>query len=177
MCGWELKPYATLYSPFAQVLFLDADNGPVRDPIYLRHPQFDEHGAIFWPDCACWTLKPDVWQIFGMDWMVPQAQKEIAFESGQYLIDKTRCWRELRMALWYAEHSDYVFRVVYGDKECFHLARRFLGTEYAMGPHPPGWNQHTIVQYDFDGQVIFQHRCQDKWKLGGGNRRNNSLAN
>jgi hypothetical protein len=81
------------------------------------------------------------------------------------------------MSLWYAEHSDFVFRVVYGDKKCFHLAWRFLGTEYAMPPQGPGWNQHTIVQYDFDGQVIFQHRCQDKWKLGGGNRRNPSLAN
>jgi hypothetical protein len=172
-----LKPYSTLHSPFAQVLFLDADNGVVRDPTDLFDtPQFNEHGAIFWPDYACWTLKPDVWQIFGMDWMVPEAQKEVAFESGQYLIDKTRCARELRMALWYAEHSDFVFRVVYGDKECFHLAWRFLGTEYAMPRKAPGWNQHTIVQYDFTDQIVFQHRCQDKWKLGG-NRRNNSLAN
>jgi len=111
-----------------------------------------------------------------MEWMVPQSDREVAFESGQYLIDKTRCWRELRMALWYAEHSDFVFRVVYGDKECFHLAWRFLGTEYAMPRKAPGWNQHTIVQYDFADQIVFQHRCQDKWRLGG-NRRNNSLAN
>jgi alpha 1,2-mannosyltransferase len=62
-------------------------------------PQFQEHGAIFWPDYVCWTLKPEVWQIFGMDWMMPRAQQEVAFESVQYLIDKTRCWRELRMAL------------------------------------------------------------------------------
>ncbi|MCL6481975.1 MAG: hypothetical protein K6U02_09625 [Firmicutes bacterium] len=40
----------------------------------------------------------------------------------------------------------------------------------------PDWNQHTIVQYDFTDQIVFQHRCQDKWRLGG-NRRNNSLAN
>ncbi len=177
LCGWELKPYSTLHSPFAQVLFLDADNGPVRDVSYLFDtPQFREHGAIFWPDYACWTLKPEVWTIFGMEWMVPRATQEVAFESGQYLIDKTRCWRELRMALWYAEHSDFVFRVVYGDKECFHLAWRFLGTEYAMPRKAPGWNQHTIVQYDFRDQIVFQHRCQDKWRLGG-NRRNNSLAN
>ncbi|MCS7168056.1 MAG: hypothetical protein RMI91_12030 [Gemmatales bacterium] len=173
LCGWELKPDSTLHSPFAQVVFLDADNGPVRDPTYLFDtPQFHEHGAIFWPDYACWTLKPEVWTIFGMDWMVPRAHEEVAFESGQYLIDKTRCWRELRMALWYAEHSDYVFRIVYGDKECFHLTWRLLGTEYARPTHPPGWNQHTIVQYDLEGRVVFQHRCQDKWKLGGGNRRN-----
>ncbi|GIW90589.1 MAG: hypothetical protein KatS3mg109_1021 [Pirellulaceae bacterium] len=177
LCGWELKPYSALYSPFEQVLFLDADNGPVRDVTYLFDtPHFQQYGAIFWPDYACWTLKPEVWQIFGMDWMVERAADEVAFESGQYLIDKTRCWRELRMALWYAEHSDFVFRVVYGDKECFHLAWRFLGTRYAMPPHPPGWNVHTIVQYDFAGQIVFQHRCQDKWRFAG-NRRNDSLAN
>ena len=92
------------------------------------------------------------------------------------MVDKTRCWRELRMALWYVEHSDFVFRVVYGDKECFHLAWGFLGTEYAMPRKAPGWNQHTIVQYDFQDQIVFQHRCQDKWRLAG-HRRNASLAN
>ncbi len=35
VCGWELKAYATLHSPFVQVLFLDADNRPVRDVTYL----------------------------------------------------------------------------------------------------------------------------------------------
>lgn len=177
LCGWELKPYATLHSPFAKVLFLDADNAPVRDVSGLFDlPQYREHGAVFWPDYGCWALKPDVWRIFGMEHMIPNAARESAFESGQYLIDKRRCARELRMALWYAEHSDYVFRIVYGDKECFHLAWRFLGTEYAIPGKPPGWNQHTIVQYDFDDRIIFQHRCQDKWKLAG-NRRNDSLAN
>ncbi len=177
LCGWELKPYSALHCPFEQVLFLDADNGPVRDVTYLFDtPQFKEYGAIFWPDYACWTLKADVWRIFGMEELAAKADREVAFESGQFMVDKTRCWRELRMALWYAEHSDFVFRVVYGDKECFHLAWRKLGTEYAMPPYPPGWNVHTIVQYDFEGKIVFQHRCQDKWRLGG-NRRNTSLAN
>ena len=35
---------------------------------------------------------------------------------------------------------------------------------------------HTIVQFDHRGQIVFQHRCQDKWRLGG-NRFNESLAN
>ncbi len=40
----------------------------------------------------------------------------------------------------------------------------------------PGWNVHTIVQFDFRGQIVFQHRCQDKWRFGG-NRFVDSLAN
>ncbi len=91
LCGWELKPFSTLHSPFAQVLFLDADNGIVRDPTYLFDtPQFQVHGPIFWPDYACWTLKPEVWQIFGMDWMAAQAEREVAFGSGQYLTSTRR---------------------------------------------------------------------------------------
>jgi hypothetical protein len=90
--------------------------------------RFTEYAAIFWPDYACWTLKADVWTIFGMDWMAPRAQHEVAFEPGQFMVDKTRCWRELRVALWFAEHSDFVFRVVYGDKECFPPTRRTPGT-------------------------------------------------
>ena len=104
------------------------------------------------------------------------AMHERAFESGQYLINKSRCDRELCMALWYAERSDFTFKHVYGDKECFHLGWRKLDSQYAMPTAGPGWSEHTIVQYDFAGQILFQHRCQDKWRLGG-NRFNASLAN
>jgi hypothetical protein len=140
--------------------------------------EYKRHGAIFWPDYACWTLKPGVWKVFGMmDMAEPEvAEHERAFESGQYLIDKRRCDRELRLSLFYAEHSDFTFQHVYGDKECFHLGWRRLGSDYAMPSAGPGWNVHTIVQFDFRGQIVFQHRCQDKWRLGG-NRFVDSLAN
>jgi hypothetical protein len=177
LCGWELKLYATLYSPFAEVLYLDADNGPVRDPTFLFDaPEYRERGAIFWPDYGRWTLKDDVWRIFGMEDMIPRSGSERAFESGQYVIDKTRCSRELRMALWYGEHSDFVFNIVYGDKECFHLGWRKLGSDYAMPDRSPGWVIHTITQHDFQGNVLFNHRCQDKWQFAG-NRRVDQLDN
>src|SRR5258707_11071440 len=31
--GWQLKPYALMHSGFAEVLLLDADQVPVRDPV------------------------------------------------------------------------------------------------------------------------------------------------
>ena len=34
--GWELKCYALLHSHFAEVLLLDADNCPARDPAELH---------------------------------------------------------------------------------------------------------------------------------------------
>jgi hypothetical protein len=28
-----------------------------------------------------------------------------------------------------------------------------------------GWDMHTLLQYDADGNVLFQHRCRDKFRL------------
>ena len=168
LCGWELKPYATLYSPFEEVLFLDADNAPINGPPDQLFDQIEykQTGACFWPDYAHWDMEKGVWDIFGIPY-----RNEAAFESGQYLVNKKKRWMELRLALWYAEYSDYVFGHVYGDKEVFHLAWRKLGTDYAMPSKRPDWEgECCIVQHDTSGKRVLLHRCQDKWKLNGGNR-------
>lgn len=172
LCGFEVKIFAALYAPFEEVLFLDADNLPSRDPSdVFTWDQYLRHGAIFWPDYACWKLKPDVWRIWAMEDILEDVIDDTAFESGQYVIDKRRCWRELMLAKWLADHSDYVFGTVYGDKECFHLAWRRLEREYAMPRYAPGWaGDCCIVQHDFSGRPIFYHRCGDKWRLDGRNR-------
>ena len=166
LAGWELKPYSIKHSKFEEILFLDADNYPLVDPTFLfDHPDYTYFGATLWPDYDNWLLKPDVWDTFGI-----VKRHEPAIESGQVMVDKSRSWRELCMSLWYAEHSDYVFKHVYGDKECFHLGWRLLGSHYAMPGAKPAWNVHTIVQHDFAGNHLFHHRCQDKLKLDGSNR-------
>lgn len=182
LCGWELKLFATWHSPWREVLFLDADSSPVRDPEYLfESAPYLKHGSIFWPDYAQWTLKWDVWDIFGIYKLAdPEiAKHEPALESGQYMIDKQKVEKEFRLAMFYAAHSDFTFKHVYGDKETFHLAWRKLDSEYAITPRPPGWNEHTIVQWDVENtdEVVFQHRVQDKWRLSGNNRFVESLAN
>ncbi|TYZ69327.1 hypothetical protein PybrP1_006449 [[Pythium] brassicae (nom. inval.)] len=49
--GFATKISAIQHSRFDNVLFLDADNFPVRDPTYLfALPEFRTEGAIFWPD-------------------------------------------------------------------------------------------------------------------------------
>lgn len=182
LCGWELKLYSVWNSPFEEVLFLDADSAPVRDVTELfDRPNYVEHGAAFWPDYANWTLKADVWEIFGIDRFANEeaARDEWALESGQFMVHKNKSSLPFQLAMWYAEHSDFTFGHVYGDKETFHLAWRKLGLEYASPKRPPGWNNHTIVQWDIEdtNQVLFQHRVQDKWRLDGTTRFTDSLAN
>ena len=56
--GWPLKPLSILHSPFEEVLALDADNIPIRNPEYLfEEAAYRETGAIFWPDVS--SADPD----------------------------------------------------------------------------------------------------------------------
>jgi ADP-heptose:LPS heptosyltransferase len=162
--GWELKSYAILYSSFRELLFLDADNVPVTNPEFLFDtPEFGEKGAVFWPDHdnANPNLKASViWRSCGMR---PPAEQE--FESGQILVQKERCWRALRLALWFNEHSDFYYQHLYGDKETFHLAFRKLRQPYVLVPKPLHALTDTMCQHDFQGRRIFQHRNRDKWDL------------
>jgi hypothetical protein len=89
------------------------------------------------------------------------------FESGQLLIHKRRCWRELMASRHINEHSDWYYGFVFGDKSTFHLAWAKCGTPWAMPPTPAGWIHPCILQYDFGGRVLFYHACQDKPSLDG----------
>jgi len=50
--NFHLKAAALIASSFAEVLYLDSDNVPLRDPEYLfDSPAYQENGrAVFWPD-------------------------------------------------------------------------------------------------------------------------------
>ncbi len=164
--GWELKCYALMHSAFAEVLLLDADNCPVRDPAFLFDtPEYRRHGAIFWPDYTRFAEGQAVWVASGIAY-----RDEPEFESGQIVVDKARCWRALNVAMHLNEHSDWWYRVVHGDKDTFHLAWRKIGQTYAM----TGWDveplEATMLQHDFEGRVLFQHRNFAKWKLEGNRR-------
>ncbi|MHB8522858.1 MAG: glycosyltransferase family 9 protein [Limisphaerales bacterium] len=164
--GWELKPYAILHCPFKEVLLLDADNVPVRDPEFLfETPQFRRTGAIFWPDYGRKEKANPVWHSCG----VPRPEGP-EFESGQIVLDKERCWPALRLCLWFNEQSDFYYRYLHGDKETFHLAFRKLNKEFSFVPTPIHSLLATMCQHDFQGRRLFQHRNLDKWNLFARNR-------
>jgi hypothetical protein len=159
--AWELKPYAILFSAFREVLLLDADNVPVRDPTFLFDTsQFKESGALFWPDYGRFLRGTHIWRSCGLE--VPAGPE---FESGQIVVDKSRCWPALRLALWFNEHSDFYYQYLHGDKETFSLAFRRLQVAFCLKPHPPQPFPGGMYQHDFDGRCLFQHRTTSKWTL------------
>jgi hypothetical protein len=164
--GWSLKAYAAAFSRFRTVLFLDADNVPVKNPEYLfQIPEFLESGAIFWPDYGRFEQTEAAWRICGV--RRPEGPE---FESGQMVLDKERCWRGLMLALWLNEHSDFFYKHLHGDKETFHIAFEKLGLPYKLVPTLPQELEGTMCQHDFSGNRVFQHRNMDKWRLTPGNK-------
>jgi Mannosyltransferase putative len=177
--AWECKPFAIVHSPFREVLWLDADNSPLVDPSFLfSEPEYARSGAIFWPDLT--SLPPDhpIWAICRVPW-----RDEPAFESGQIVLDKARCWTALQLTVHLNARSDFYYQYVYGDKETFHLAWRMLDQPYSMPSRLPRkaigyWSRApatdggcwTLFQHDLAGRPIFHHRTSTgKWNLLGEN--------
>ncbi len=164
--GWELKPYSILHSSFKEVLLLDADNVPIRNPEYLfESQQFIQTGAVFWPDYGRSKNAIPIWRCFGLK--VPTIPE---FESGQILVDKKRCWKALELTMWINENSDFFYRYLHGDKDTFHLAFAKLKTSFIQIHTPIESLDGVMCQHDFEGRRLFQHRNSHKWKLKGSNR-------
>jgi FkbM family methyltransferase len=159
--GWMLKPFAAAYSPFREVLFLDADSYPVYNPeIFMAHREYQRVGAAFFPDNN--PLAPGQWERFGL----PPTQTP-ALESGQFIVDKARHWKPLWLTCWLNAYYDFTYKHLYGDKDTFGIAWRKAGAEMCVPQQRPGWMRHTFLQKDFEGRVLFQHRTRDKFRFTG----------
>ncbi len=172
--GWAIKPFAIIHSDFREVLYLDSDSVPVRDPQYLfRDPTYLATGSLFWTDrfrglsSAYSTVHPTAWSAMN----VPH-RDEPECESGQIMVDKAVVWRELNLCLYFNQHADSYYRFLYGDKDTFRFAWHRLGRNFntvSFGPSSPP-NFRVLYQLDPYGSVIFQHRARAKWIVRGNNR-------
>jgi len=163
--GWELKPYAVAHSRFAEVLLLDADNVPVRDPAFLFElPAYREAGALFWPDVERLEEGNPAWEQAGVPY-----RNEPAWETGQLVVDRARQAEALERTLAMNMESERWYPHTKGDKDTWHLAWRALGAPVAMTRYPPRGVASGLIQRDLEGAPLFQHRTLAKWVLHGEN--------
>lgn len=159
--GWELKVFATMHSPFEEVLFLDADCYPCRNPEMLFDlADYRQRGAIFWPDMATFDRRLK-WPAFG----VADPKRPGSVESGQYLINKRHCWTPLNLAWHYNDHSDYYYRYCYGDKHTFEVAWTRCNMPFLMWSPTAVWDKIAYIHPGPDGKPLFVHRCADKFRF------------
>ena len=164
--GWELKPFSILHSAFGEVLFLDADDVPARDPTDLfESAEYRRTGAVFWPDFGRLGPQRTIWDVCRVPY-----RDEPEFETGQVVVHKARCWRAMQLTMHLNEYSDFYYRHIHGDKETFHMAWRMLRQEYSMVSWPIHALRGVMCQHDFEGRRVFQHRNLAKWELEGPNQ-------
>ena len=164
--GWNVKLYALTHCQFAQALFLDADNVPVSDPSTLFEARdFQETGAVLWRDQYALRLKKN--RLERLD--IPSRQ-EIAWDTGQILVDRSRHWRALNLATWLDVNDDFFHGQFSGD-HALQLAFWRLGSTYSVPQAEPVGLAGAICHHDFEGNRIFQHRRERKWLIGSPNLR------
>lgn len=165
--GYELKAFAVTWCPWEEVLYLDADNMPVRDPTYLFDElPYDHTGAILWPDYPDYSPDSSIWRLYGIPYRPVKR-----LETGQMLIHKRPCWQSLQLLDWYLQRSLFFFRYGLGDLDPTLAAWLKLGCEFAQ----PSRGIHTLrnrkgqlrtmCQHDLGDNRIFQHHNMRKWSL------------
>lgn len=199
--GWQLKPYAIILSGFREVLYLDADSHPIKDPTYLfDEPLYKDTGALFWPDRVRHGPESGLWDIFGVPY-----RDEPQHETGQMMFDTARCWHALQIAMHCNEHSRFHYQHSHGDTATFRFAFHALGQPFSVIPHrlievpvdrqaedietlktteymrQPGDIRAVFLQRDPNGEVIFQHRtggggAQVDFSFGGTRRIQHCVA-
>jgi len=175
--GWQVKINAILQSKHDEVLHLDADCLPVRNPEFMfDSPEFVEHAALFWRDNPNVNdfhgyVYADLWERMGD----PRRDKIPDIEAGQMFIDKVRGARALHVVKHLADHADYWGGynggdrgVWYGDKTDFHMGFLLTKTPYRVEKwnkwNPGGFYEHL----DPNGQKLFQHACHRKGNINNG---------
>ncbi len=164
--GWALKPFAAMHSRFAEVLGLDADAVPLVSPeVVFDWPQYLHSGALFWPDIADLAAANPVWHLLGLE-----PRREISFDTGQFVLDKKRCWAALMLTVALNSESESLYRMIHGEKDSFLLAFLCCNQPFHVMEHRPLLFDSDLIQLDPSGSPFTHHRTYSKFLFNGRNR-------
>lgn len=150
---YALKPFSILNSSFSDVLYLDADNICMENPEDLFSlSEYEKFGAVFWPDFWETELSNPIWEIIGIN---PTNSPEQ--ESGQLLINKEKCWKELNLCLFFNLKGNVYYHLLYGDKDTFRFAWLALKKEFFMVEKNVSICGYEDENSDFHGVTMIQH--------------------
>lgn len=158
--GFEVKLYAVMNSGIEQPLWLDSDCYPCRPIDSLWDcPTYKENGSIHWPDLANadqWTQ----WDKWGIE-----KDDSPPIETGQYLYNLSKCWKEANIALRLNEFSDLVYHWDYGDKGPPRVAWALTKKPRTIYEKVPTWKGPAFLHLGPDKKPMLIHRCRGK--VGG----------
>lgn len=167
--NFQIKGLAIALSHFKELIYLDSDNVPLRDPTYLFDtPSYTQQGsgkAVFWPDLSKDHVDNAIWRLMGQ----PCTLDDFTLESGQIVIDKAGNnglnMAALRIAAYMQAQKDFWFEMCGGDKDTFRWAFAVLdipftrATRWASCLGQMNGNRfcgHTVLQYELDAPAGLQ---------------------
>ncbi len=159
--GWQAKATCLLAASFDELLFLDADSHPLRDPTYIfDDPFFSTNLAVLWKSPIANFTEEHAAQITEKFGVCPQ----YSTESGQMMFNQQHCRDGLhRAATLNADQANY--SVVYGDKDLFAISFLQTNTGFSWCPHPNQQRNGVLHPTDFSGVELFAHLVYRKWTL------------
>ncbi|KAL7412567.1 mannosyltransferase putative-domain-containing protein [Mrakia frigida] len=162
--NYHLKAIAIVQCPWREVLYLDSDNIPTRDPEYMFEAEpYKRLRAMFWPDYWKTAHHNPIWAIMGV-----RCRNEWEMEAGQILIDKKYHMDAMLLSQHMLEDWPFFFAFSDGDKDIFRFAFLALRKRWAVPGRylgvgaPPEGRSHsfcglTMMQYDHLGAPLFVH--------------------
>ena len=170
---FTFKLFAVLFSGFAEILYLDADNIALSNVTKLFQI-YETTGVMLWKDFWLNSAASDLFDV------LPALRRNfcngnVTHEAGQMLIDKTRegPWKALLLSYLFNVHFDVFADLTngylgWGDKELLPTALRVEGVSYSLvqiGPDEVGLTSpqrisvfgNSMLHFDDDGAPIFLH--------------------
>ncbi|EOR01323.1 hypothetical protein E3P89_01078 [Wallemia ichthyophaga] len=138
--NYQIKAHAIRDSSFREVLYMDSDNIPIRNPDFLfDDPMYADPSSprvTFWPDFQKDHPANPIWRILGISCQ----SDEWRIDSGQIMFDKAgndgMNLAALHIAALMADNHKYWFKLAGGDKDTFRYAFHLLRIPYV---HAPNW--------------------------------------
>ncbi|CZR65215.1 probable MNN2-type II membrane protein [Phialocephala subalpina] len=165
--GWkafQIKGAAIQQSSFDEILYLDTDSYPLRNPEDLfKSKHWKETGLLLWPDYTKSHATNPLWRLLGQ-----QCRDEYEGESGQIFISRSRHQDVLWLVEYFAVHHEEFYGFMGGDRDSFRAAALLLNKPWA-GPGRlnaaagvvfegnVNGGGHTMLQADMDGKWMFVH--------------------
>eukprot|EP00834_Sanchytrium_tribonematis_P004242 NODE_198_length_13236_cov_1.328385.p4 type:complete len:451 gc:universal NODE_198_length_13236_cov_1.328385:10053-8701(-) len=171
--NYQLKSASILASQFEDILFLDSDNVPVKDPsTYFDMPEYEKFGLIMWPDIWKTHPKNPIHSIFNSE-----CSNQWELEAGQLLVNKKKHMKTLLMSYYITQDRDFWFDVFFGDKDVMRYAAKFVNLPYKVVPwftSLVGYLDRSqgekffcglvMLQNGFKGEPMFFHANQVKYR-------------
>ena len=191
---FQWKILAMLASPFQTLLFLDADNLPVRNPddLFRQGQQpLAATGLVTWPDFWTPSQSPDFYEIVsrggggqsqgqegkmkgkGERFPVPPLTERTSSESGVMVVDKARHGDTLLLAAYYNVYGPSWYYPLLsqhgageGDKETYLAAAMVLDWLFKTGEYRPIHDRTGVAYWDVKHMPVSYGRIikGKKWK-------------